>query len=263
MNQEIKLKTIVVDDEPLAAMLIEGYVDKTPFLEKVGVFSTAIEAMNSVELATADLIFLDIQMPMLTGLEFSRMISPETRIIFTTAFNEYALDGYRVSALDYLLKPISYVDFLVAARKAYDWFELKIKAESSSLHSIEKDEKETLGVASKEAQEGEVVDSIYVKSEYKLLRIELDKLLYVEGLKDYVKFCIEGEKKAILSLMNMKRAEEILPSNQFIRVHRSFIVRKDKIRVVERSRIIFGEERIPVGDSYKDALQDYLRVLSV
>lgn len=243
---DIKLKTIVVDDEPLAAMLIEGYVDKTPFLEKVGVFSTAVEAMNSSELAEADLLFLDIQMPMLTGLEFSRMVSGDTRIVFTTAFNEYALEGYRVNALDYLLKPISYADFLVAARKAYDWFELKNRAESV----------ESVGLDNN-------IDSIYVKSEYKLVRIELDKILYVEGLKDYVKFVIEGEDKAVLSLMNMKKAEEILPEADFMRVHRSYIVRKDKIKLVERSGIIFDEVRVPVGDSYKDTLQEYLKIRSV
>ncbi|MFI3302898.1 MAG: LytTR family DNA-binding domain-containing protein [Rikenellaceae bacterium] len=234
----MRLKTIVIDDEPLAAMLIEGYISKTPFLEHVVTFSTAVEAIGSEELATADLLFLDIQMPTLSGLEFSRMVNPKTRIIFTTAFNQYAIDGYKVNALDYLLKPISYADFLGAAQKAADWFSLK---ESAAV---------------------EAIDSIYVKSDYKLMRIELDKLLYVEGLKDYVKFKVEGEAKAILSLMNMKRAEEILPSEQFIRVHRSFIVRKDKIKIIERSRILFDSEAIPIGENYKSALQEYLKLRS-
>ncbi len=234
----MRLKTIVIDDEPLAAMLIEGYISKTPFLEHVATFSTAVEAIGSEELITADLMFLDIQMPTLSGLEFSRMVNPKTRIIFTTAFNQYAIDGYKVNALDYLLKPISYADFLGAAQKAEEWFSLK------------------------EPTAAEAIDSIYVKSDYKLLRIELDKLLYVEGLKDYVKFQIEDEPKPILSLMNMKRAEEILPSDQFIRVHRSFIVRKDKIKIIERSRILFGREAIPVGENYKSALQEYLKIRS-
>ncbi len=127
----MRLKTIVIDDEPLAAMLLEGYVAKTPFLEHTATFSTAVEAINSEELASADLLLLDIQMPTLSGLEFSRMIEPHTRIIFTTAFNQYALDGYRVNALDYLLKPISYADFMVAAQKAIEWFNLKDQAQSA------------------------------------------------------------------------------------------------------------------------------------
>ncbi len=240
----MKLKTIVIDDEPLAAMLLEGYVAKTPFLEHTATFSTAVEAHSSEELATADLLLLDIQMPTLTGLEFSRMVSPQTRIIFTTAFNQYALDGYKVNALDYLLKPISYVDFLSSVQKALDWFTIKNQAQSSG-------------------DKGEAIDGIYVKSDYKLLRIELKDLIYVEGLKDYVKFHIEGQMKPILSLMNIKRAEDMLPVEQFIRIHRSYIVRKDKIKVIERSRIVFNEERLPIGDSYKEALQEYLKVRSL
>ncbi len=241
----MRLKTIVIDDEPLAAMLLEGYIAKTPFLEHVATFSTAVEAIGSEELPSADLLLLDIQMPTLTGLEFSRMVEPHTRIIFTTAFNQYALDGYKVNALDYLLKPIAYVDFLAAVQKAQNWFKLTGQTPPA--------EAETTAVA-------QSIDSIYVKSEYKLLRIALSKILYVEGLKDYVKFQVEGEGKPILSLMNMKRAEEILPSDQFLRVHRSFIVRKDQIKVIERSHIIFGDVRVPVGESYKPMLQEFLKI---
>ncbi len=175
-------------------------------------------------------------MPNLTGLEFSRMVNPRTRIVFTTAFNQYALDGYRVNALDYLLKPISYSDFLESAQRAVEWFTQR--------------------------GEGDNKDSIFVKSDYKLIRIELRELIYVEGLKDYVKFMCDGKERSIISLMNIKRAEELLPSEQFIRVHRSFIVRKDKIKVIERSHIIFDNERIPIGDSYKAALQEYIKEFS-
>ncbi len=238
------LKTIVIDDEPLAAALLEGYVAKTPFLELTATFSTAVEAMDSEELAEADLLLLDIQMPTLTGLEFSRMVNPRTRIIFTTAFNQYAIDGYKVNALDYLLKPISYPDFLGAVQRGAEWF--KLKAAATEELTTE--------------QSSEVVgDSIYVKSEYKLRRIDLRQLQYVEALKDYVKFQIEGEAKPILSLMNIKRVEEILPKDQFIRVHRSFIVRKDKIDIIERSRILFGKDAVPIGDNYKASLQEYLK----
>ncbi|MFI3331217.1 MAG: LytTR family DNA-binding domain-containing protein [Rikenellaceae bacterium] len=229
----MKLKTIVIDDEPLALGLIESYVSKTPFLEQTASFSSAIEAVHSQELKQADLIFLDIQMPTLNGLEFSKMIDAKTRIIFTTAFHEYALDSYKVNALDYLLKPISYMDFLSSANKALDWFTL---LKNSS----------------------EEKNFIYVKSDYKLLRIELDELLYVEGMKDYVKFYVEGTPKPIISLMNLKKAMELLSEEDFIRVSRSFIVRKDKIKVVERARIIIGDQAISIGDAYKEEFKKFI-----
>ena len=178
--------------------------------------------------------FLDIQMPELNGLEFSRMLPPETCIIFTTAFDQYAIDGYKVNAIDYLLKPISYPDFLQAANKALHQHEL--------MHRTPQDE----------------IDSIFVKSEYKLVQIELRKILYVEGLKDYIKIYEEDNPKPVLSLMSMKAMEDLLPPSQFMRVHRSYIVRKDKIRVIDRGRIVFGKTYIPISDSYKQAFQEYL-----
>ncbi len=240
----MKLKCIIVDDEPLAAMLLEGYAAKTPFLDHIATYSSAIEAVHSDRLGEADLIFLDIQMPTLSGLEFSRMLPESCKVIFTTAFNEYALDGFKVNALDYLVKPIPYSDFLASSQRALEWYELKRRAEQS------------------EEGGGESLDHIYVKSDYKLLRIDLKRLLYVEGLKDYVKFVVEDEPKPILSLMNMKRAEEILRSDDFLRVHRSFIVRKDKISVVERGRILFDDQVVPVGDTYKTEFQDFLKAKS-
>lgn len=234
------LNCALVDDEPLALDLLETYVRKTPFLNLVGKCSSAVSAMKELQEKTVDLLFLDIQMPELSGLEYSKMVNPETRIVFTTAFGQYALDGYRVNALDYLLKPISYKDFLEAANKALSWFEMKEYASAG----------------------GNVVkvedDCIYVKSDYKLVQIKLKDILYVEGLKDYVKIYIENEPKAILSLMSMKAMEERLPSSHFIRVHRSFIVQKNKIKIIDRGRIVFGKEYIPVSDSYKQELQNYL-----
>lgn len=236
----LKIKSIIIEDEPLAAMLIESYVTKTPYLEHVATFSSAIEAMKSDKLAEADLIFLDIQMPTLNGLEFSKMIDERTKIIFTTAFNQYALDGYKVNALDYLMKPISYDDFLKAAGRAQSWFQLNERANQPA-KSIDK------------------ADAIYVKSNYKLLRIELSKLIYIEGLKDYVKFIIEDSDQPVLSLMNIKHAEDLLPSEDFIRVHRSYIVRKDKIAVIERNRIVFDKVIIPIGDAYKNEVSEFLK----
>jgi DNA-binding LytR/AlgR family response regulator len=190
-----------------------------------------------------DLLFLDIQMPELSGLEFSRILTSETRIIFTTAFEQYALDSYKVNALDYLLKPINYADFLKSANKALQWYELLRKPAAT-------DE------ATKQPKEE--ADSIFVKTEYKLVRIELSKILYIEGLKDYVKIYTEDEPRPILSLISLKALEEMLPESRFIRVHRSFIVQPEKIKVIERNRIVFGKEYIPISDSYKQAFMDFL-----
>ena len=223
----------IVDDEPLALDLMESYVAKTPFLNLTGKYSSAVQAMKELPERQVDLLFLDIQMPELSGLEYSKMVSPDTRVVFTTAFEQYAIDGYRVNALDYLLKPISYADFLQAANKAVQWFELL-------------------------QQPKEEITSIFVKSDYKLIQIPLDNILYIEGLKDYIKIYEEGASKPILSLMSMKAIEELLPASRFMRVHRSFIVQKEKIRVVDRGRIIFGKTYIPVSDSYKQAFQEFL-----
>ncbi len=161
------------------------------------------------------------------------MVDSGTRIVFTTAFDQYAIDGYKVNALDYLLKPISYVDFLQAANKAVQWFELL-------------------------QQPKEEIQSIFVKSEYKLVQIELSKILYIEGLKDYLKIYEEDSPKPILSLMSMKAMEELLPASRFMRVHRSYIVQKNKIRIIDRGRIVFGKNYIPISDSYKQAFQEFL-----
>lgn len=229
----MNLTCAIVDDEPLALGLLESYVRKTPFLQLAGTYSSAVQAMHELPGKHIDLLFLDIQMPELNGLEFSRMIPSGTRIVFTTAFEQYAIDGYKVNALDYLLKPISYADFLQAAHKAVQWFELL-------------------------QQPKEEIQSIFVKSDYKLVQIELNKILYIEGLKDYIKIYEENNPKPILSLMSMKAMEELLPASGFIRVHRSFIVRKDKIRTIDRGRIVFGKAYIPISDSYKQSFQEFL-----
>ena len=236
-----KIRCAVVDDEPLALGLMASYVKKTPFLELVGSYSSAVQAMQEMHDNPVDLIFLDIQMPELNGLDYSRMISPQTRVVFTTAFNQYALDGYKVNALDYLLKPISYPDFLLAANKAQEWFRLVEQSQQSE---------------KKENQDEKL--SIFVKSDYKLIRIELKNILYVEGLKDYVKIYEENTGRPVISLMSMKAMEEMLPADRFMRVHRSYIVQKEKIRIIEHNRIVFGNTYIPIGDSYKQAFQDFL-----
>lgn len=226
------LNCAIVDDEPLALNLLESYVIKTPFLQLNGKYSSAVQAMKELPDKQIDLLFLDIQMPELNGLEYSKLVDPHIRIVFTTAFEQYALDGYKVNALDYLLKPISYVEFLQAANKALQWFE--------------------------RGQKPEEIESIYVKSDYKLIQVELKKILYIEGLKDYIKIYTEDNPRPILSLMSMKAMEDLLPASRFMRVHRSFIVQKDKIRIIDRGRIVFDKAYIPISDSYKQEFQTFL-----
>ncbi len=236
------LKCAIVDDEPLALELLKSYVKKTPVLELNGAYSSAIEAMKMLPDNLVDLLFLDIQMPELNGLEFSHMVPEDTRIVFTTAFGQYALDGYKVNALDYLLKPISYTDFLQSVNKAVQWFDRKRGTDNEPTDKS---------------------DFIYVKSDYKLIQISLKDILYIEGLKDYVKIHLEGESRPILSLTSLKALEEKLPTDRFIRVHRSYIVQKQKIKVIDKARIVFGKEYIPVSESYKQELQNYINDHSV
>ncbi len=233
------IKCAIVDDEPLAVELLASYVKKIPFLELCGKYNNATDALHGIGEQPVDLLFLDIQMPELNGLELSKMVPENTRIVFTTAFNQYAVDGFRVNALDYLLKPISYADFLEACNKALQWFQLTQQSDQQP-------------AAVEEPR------SIFVKSEYKLLQINLDDIRYIEGLKDYVKIYTEESPHPILSLMNMKAIEQMLPASRFIRVHRSFIVQKSKIREIERNRIVFGDVYIPIGDSYKQAFQEFI-----
>lgn len=228
----LKITCVIVDDEPMALNLVESYVEKTPFLVLKKKCSSAIEAMEFLKDTPVDLLFLDIQMPDLTGIEFSKMLPKETRVIFTTAFDQYALEGFKVEALDYLLKPFDYAEFLSAANKANEWFSL-VKAKKQTLLSEEK-------------------EFLFVKSEYKQLRIKLANVLYFEGLKDYIKIWLKDNPKPILTLMSLKSLQEELPETQFMRVHRSFIVSLKNIEVIERSQIIINNNRITVSEQYKE-----------
>lgn len=232
----MKLSCAIIDDEPLAVELMESYVRKTPFLELQGSFGSGVAAFGMLRVRPVDLLFCDIQMPGLNGVEFSRMLPADTRVIFTTAFSRYAVEGFRVNAVDYLLKPISYADFLAAAQKALEWFELKRRAGAPD----------------------DDLRSIFVKTEYRLRQIELERILYIEGLKDYVKIHVEDEPHPVLSLMSLKSLEEQLPADRFIRVHRSYIVQPAKIRTIERNSIVFGRERIPISENYRQAFFDFL-----
>ena len=234
----IELTCMIVDDEPMALNLVESYVEKTPFLKLKKKCSSAIEALQFIKTETVDVLFLDIQMPDLSGLEFSKMLPKHTRVVFTTAFDEYALEGFKVEALDYLLKPFDYAEFLSAANKALEWFTL-VKGNNQTSVS---DKKEFL----------------FVKSEYKQVRIKLSDVLYFEGLKDYIKIWLKDNPKAILTLMSLKSLEEELPQTEFMRVHRSFIVSLKNIEVIERSQIIINKQRITVSEQYKPKFLEYI-----
>jgi two-component system, LytTR family, response regulator LytT len=234
----MNLRTIAIDDEPLALKLVSDYIRKTPFLELAGVFENPLEAVEFLEKENADLIFLDIQMPNLLGTEFAGMVDENTKIIFTTAYSQYALQGYKLDVVDYLLKPFSYEEFLAAAMKARKRIS---EARTSQTTQIEAN-----------------AEYLFLKSEYKIRRINFNEILYVEGLKDYIKVYLRNEEKPVLSLSSMKAIEEKLPSERFMRVHRSFIVNLQRVETIERSRIVFGKTWIPVSDQYKEKFQQFL-----
>ncbi len=233
-----KLSTYVVDDEPLALELMESYVRKTPFLEWKGSFGSGAAAYEALQNAPCDLLLSDIQMPGLSGMELSRMLPEQTRVIFTTAYSQYALEGFKVSALDYLLKPVSYGDFLRAVQKAKEWFDLRDRP----------------GTAASD----EPVRSIFVKADYRLQQIDLDDIRYIEGMKDYVRIHLESTNVPVMPLMTLKAISEQLPSDRFFRVSKSYIVQVSKVRTIERNRIVFGDVYIPISEQVRD---EFFRLL--
>ena len=231
------IRTITIDDEPLALQLVEGYIEKTPGLKLIGKFDNPLDAIDFMNEEKVDLIFVDIRMPDLNGIEFTRTLEKGPKVIFTTAYEKYALEGFRLDVVDYLLKPFSYEEFLKAVNKA----KKLIKLEQAALDRIEADN-----------------EFLFLKSEYKIKRINFNDILYIEGLKDYIKVYTQHEPKPILSLTSLKLLESKLPASKFMRVHRSFIVNLTKIHTIERSRIIFGKAYIPVSEQYKEKFQDFL-----
>ena len=307
------ISCIVVDDEPLAVRLMESYVAKTPFLSLKGSFTSGTAAYSFLQDNPVDLLFCDIQMPNLSGMDLSRMLPERTRIIFTTAFSEYAVEGFKIRALDYLLKPISYEDFLSAAMKAKEYLELiddkslrqaqrpsglvtepavstlvtepAVRRDSPTTEvtepAVRRDSPTTdvtepavrCGSPTTEVTEPAVstsvtepvevteqrkIKSIFVKTEYRLQQIDLDRITYIEGLKDYVKIHLNNGTAPILSLMRLKALEDTLPKEDFVRVHKSFIVRLAAIEAIERNHILIGPSRIPIGDTYQTALYQAL-----
>jgi len=241
------LNCIAVDDEPLALGLVCSFIEKTPFLKLCGSFSSGIKALEMLHDTPIDLIFLDIQMPDVTGLQLARMVDRQPgkagpRVIFTTAFNNYALEGYKVDALDYLLKPFDYEEFLVAANKARAYAE-------------------ALNIPQEEVA-GAEQEYIFLKVEYQLVRVAIRDILYIEGLKDYVKVYLQSTEKPILTLSSLKNLEQKLPSKRFMRVHRSYIVAIDKIDAISKNNFHIGNISITVGEQYKEAFNAYLNKLS-
>ena len=231
------INVIAVDDEPLALKLVVSYIEKTPELKLLGSFENPLEAAAFVPGSDTQLIFIDIQMPDLSGIEFTRSMLKGPKVIFTTAFEKYAIEGFRLEVVDYLLKPFSYEEFLKAVHKA----ERLIKLEKNIPAKIEANN-----------------EFLFLKSDYKRRRINFNDILYIEGLKEYVKVFTVGDPKPVLSLTSLKLLETKLPADKFMRVHRSFIVNLQRIDTIARSRIIFGKTYIPVSDQYKDKFQEYL-----
>jgi DNA-binding LytR/AlgR family response regulator len=231
------IKCLAIDDEPLALKQISAYIKKTPFLEMVAIYNSALDALEYTTSNQVDLIFIDINMPDFSGLDFVRSLKEKPYIIFTTAYSEYAVEGFKVDAVDYLLKPIGYNDFLKAVNKVKTLFDLK-ELQSATIKATQ--------------------DHIFVKSDYKLMRIELFDIKYVESMHEYVKFHIINDKP-VMTLVSLKSIEKQLPSERFMRVHRSFIVNIERIKMIERNRIIFDNNvYIPVSDQYKARFQEFI-----
>ena len=241
------LRCFVVDDEPLAVKMLENFIARTPFLELVASFTDPVLALSEMRTQAPDLVFLDIQMPDLSGMELSRMVPAGTRIIFTTAFKQYAFESYEVSALDFLLKPIRYQKFLEAAEKAREWFALKEAA-----------------TAAPAAPAPEAKTSTFFKVDGALRKVEFDDILFVEGMKDYVMVFLASQKQPLVTHVTMKGMEEMLPAGQFMRIHRSFIVALDKVASVSGAGDVkVGDRLLHVSDAYREAFDAYLREHSI
>ena len=243
------LRCFVVDDEPLAVKMLENFIARTPFLELTASFTDPVLALSEMRTQAPDLVFLDIQMPDLSGMELSRMVPAGTRIIFTTAFKQYAFESYEVSALDFLLKPIRYQKFLEAAEKAREWFSLKEAATAAAAPAAPAPEAKT---------------STFFKVDGSLRKVEYDDILFVEGMKDYVMVFLASQKQPLVTHVTMKGMEEMLPSGQFMRIHRSFIVALDKVASVSGTGDVkVGDRLLHVSDAYREAFDAYLREHSI
>ncbi|WP_256011132.1 LytR/AlgR family response regulator transcription factor [Desertivirga xinjiangensis] len=226
------IRCLIVDDEPLALDILVDYIDKVPALHLVKATTSAFEALSIVQTEQIDLIFLDVQMPELTGIQFLKVLNGKCRVILTTAYSQYALDGYELDISDYLLKPIAFDRFYKAVSKVQNQYQPNVQQVAA------------------EKPQSLSPDFIFVKTEHRIQKIFIDDVLYIEGLKDYISIFTPTER--VITLQNMKKMEEALPAGRFARVHKSYIVAIDKIESIERSRIQISDKIIPIGDTYRE-----------
>jgi two-component system LytT family response regulator len=235
----MKISCIAIDDEPLAVKKIAGYIQKVPFLELVAECRSASEAMSVPGLKDIQLMFVDINMPDVNGMEFVKSLTNKPYIVFTTAYSEYAVDGFQVEAIDYLIKPVTFSNFLKAANKVKNLIDLKAAGQKESVKTS--------------------ANHLFVKSEYKLIRINLEDIEYIESQREYIKIKLINSH-TVMTQLSLSSIEEQLPSDRFMRVHRSFIVNLAKISVIDRNRIVFdGKVYIPVSEQYKERFQEYIK----
>lgn len=239
------LNCIAVDDEPFALNMVCTYIEQTPFLHLSGRFTSAVDALKALHEQSVDLIFLDIQMPDLSGIELARVLDrgrnmKSPRIVFTTAYDQFAIEGYKVDALDYLLKPFNYEEFLRTVHKAQAYAEMsKSKPSSPEVREVEE-------------------DYLFLKVEYQLVKVAFSDIRYIQGLKDYVKVYLLSSSKPLLSLISMKALEDKLPSRRFMRIHRSYIISLEQIKAVSRNSVEIGDESIPVSQQYKETFNRFM-----
>jgi two-component system, LytTR family, response regulator len=238
MINESPIRCIVVDDEPLAVDLLAEYIHQTPGLQVVLKTTHALDALHAVQDGKADLLFLDIQMPELTGIQFMKIIRNACQVILITAYSEYALAGYEHDVVDYLLKPVTFDRFMVAIDKA----KRRMQPADDPITALP-----------------EPADHIFIKSEYRLQRVELSAILYIEALRDYI--AIHTSQGKIMSLESMRNMEEHLPAATFIRIHKSYIINKNHIEYLERSKVIINKQYLPVGDTYKENFMAQLKIV--
>ncbi|MBR1415061.1 MAG: response regulator transcription factor [Prevotella sp.] len=238
------IRVLAIDDEPLALQQLTAYINKIPFFELCGACMSALEARDIMERELVDALFCDINMPDLNGMDFVRQLAAPPLVVFTTAYAEYAIEGFRVNAVDYLLKPFGLNDFQRAALKVKDLYELRAQAASSSSPSQ--------GVAGGDG------DSFFVKTDSRTVRVAISNIRYVEAMSEYLKLHLEDQPRPLITLLSMKKMEDFLPST-FMRIHRSYIVNLDKVQEVNKNRVIMGpDEYLPIGENYKEQFNEYL-----
>lgn len=236
-NTYCTMNCIILDDDQLAQNAIADFIEHVPYLNLIGKCTTAFEAYDELHKNKIDLIFLDTQLPGISGIDFIKSLDEKPMIIFTTLFQEFALEAFNLNAMDYLMKPISFDRFLKATNKAYEYYSLKNLK---------------MKVTGKAKEPSAASDFILVKADYKTIKVNLDDILYVEGLKDYIKIFTVGSEKPIITLNSLKRMQENLPSERFARVHKSFIISLNHIKVINKTQVVIGKTYIPIGESYKD-----------